>query len=792
MISFPNGVYRYAALILTVIAVGYAFLAGLHTVSDFDTGWQLATGRYVVQHHAIPSTDVFSYTAAGKEWIYPPFAGVLFYGIYSLAGYAGLSWLCALVCAGIVALILSPRTPLRALLAILAVPLIADRVSPRAELFTTLIFAAFLRELWNFRSGGSSRLWTLPLLMLLWVNLHPGFVLGFALIAAYLVIDGLELVLSPSPRPKAPAEAIIAFVGSIAARQRLRHAWPWLALTAAVTVINPWGTRLYPVVAWQIGANKDLYSAVIGEWSATPVTWRNMMQAFSLHNPFGNYWWLMLAALAAIAACFFAPSGAKGAPAAWRRNIGTALLLAAFAYASLRYLRLQGIFAIVTVIVAGAVLDGVLASPDDEQQPANGAFPSAFLPTVLAFLATVTLAAVSITLFRIADLASNRFYVIGSSTSLFGAGESWWFPERAAAFIERERLPGNLFHEYGLGGFVIFRLGPRYPDYVDGRAFPFSASLFTTQQTLAAEPPDSQAWQTEANERNINLLLFSLARFGGLGSVDLAAYCRSKTWQPVYLDEVSAVFLRNRPENRPLSDRLRINCFTEKFSPPASRAPADRFNFYSNAGAVLAVLGRNQEALEQLDRAQAIFPFDPNVYLTRAQLLAAQGDPAGAERNYRAALARKETDVAWYALGRLLAAEHRYPEAAVAIENSAKLSPRPFNNYKALAQVELLLGKPGRALSDFTRAEHASPFHGEWESLGNEFHAQIAQGRAEAWRQLGRLELAEQFQQSAVQRTPQDAGRWLKLAEIYQASGQPLLAQQARQQAEALTPAPRR
>jgi len=101
------------------------------------------------------------------------------------------------------------------------------------------------------------------------------------------------------------------------------------------------------------------------------------------------------------------------------------------------------------------------------------------------------------------------------------------------------------------------------------------------------------------------------------------------------------------------------------------------------------------------------------------------------------------------------------------------------------------LGKPWQALSDFTRAEQASPFRGEWESLGNEFHAQLAQGRAEAWRQLGRLDMAEQFQQSAVQRTPQDAGRWLKLAEIYQAAGQPLLAQQARRQAEALMPAAR-
>ena len=70
---------------------------------------------------------------------------------------------------------------------------------------------------------------------------------------------------------------------------------------------------------------------------------------------------------------------------------------------------------------------------------------------------------------RIADLVSNRYYVVSASTSSFGPGESWSFPERAAAFIEREQLPGNIFQPYNLGGFTALRLGPHYLDYIDGR-----------------------------------------------------------------------------------------------------------------------------------------------------------------------------------------------------------------------------------------------------------------------------------------------------------------------------------
>ena len=60
----------------------------------------MATGRWVVEHHQIPSTDVFSYTAHGQPWTYPVGSGLLFYGLYLLGGYALLSRLGAAACAG--------------------------------------------------------------------------------------------------------------------------------------------------------------------------------------------------------------------------------------------------------------------------------------------------------------------------------------------------------------------------------------------------------------------------------------------------------------------------------------------------------------------------------------------------------------------------------------------------------------------------------------------------------------------------------------------------------------------
>jgi hypothetical protein len=225
----PN-VRRALRRVLIVLAVAYAALACLRTVGDFDTGWHLATGRYLLEHHAVPSTDILSYTSAGAPWHYAPFAGAVLYAIFRSAGYAGLSWFTVLAAALLAIYLLwraTPRTRLAsAVLLMLAVPSLAYRLTPRADLFTSLFFAIFLVELWRYHRGEPARLWLLPAIMLLWVNLHPGFIAGLGLVAAYAACEALMLPLGDL-RP--------------GARRRLTKSWPWLVATAVAVLANPWG-----------------------------------------------------------------------------------------------------------------------------------------------------------------------------------------------------------------------------------------------------------------------------------------------------------------------------------------------------------------------------------------------------------------------------------------------------------------------------------------------------------------------------------------------------------------------
>ena len=228
---------RRLFLILAAVALIYAFCAGLRTVSDFDLGWQLATGRWVAQHHHISSMDVFSYTAQGEPWVYPVGAGLVLYAAYLLGGYGLISWIAAAACVGTIALLLRRGSAVSAGIAIIAVPLIAWRTAPRADMFTVVLFAAFLSLLWENYQTGRARLWLLPLLMVAWVNLHFGFAAGLALILAYVGVEISETIFGDERRR--------------AAMQRLRQTWGWLVLTALVTLANPWGWGIYrsPVAA---------------------------------------------------------------------------------------------------------------------------------------------------------------------------------------------------------------------------------------------------------------------------------------------------------------------------------------------------------------------------------------------------------------------------------------------------------------------------------------------------------------------------------------------------------------
>jgi hypothetical protein len=190
---------------LTLALAALLLLACFSTeVSDSDTFWHLATGRYILQNHRLPVPDPFSWaTYLGKlayegeqhtryfnlthEWL----AQVYLYLVYAVGGYPGMvlmrALLTTLICAG-VSLIVWRRTQhlylaIGAALLFLGVQYDSP-VMDRPLLLTLVLLVAVWLIL---EQRGPLRL--LPVLFLIWGNVHGAYIMGWALLAAYCAED---------------------------------------------------------------------------------------------------------------------------------------------------------------------------------------------------------------------------------------------------------------------------------------------------------------------------------------------------------------------------------------------------------------------------------------------------------------------------------------------------------------------------------------------------------------------------------------------------------------------------
>jgi len=79
-------------ILLVACLLLHAIWAALEPITASDLWVALASGRWIVEHGSVPSTDVFSYTAAGAPWFNQEWLSqVAFYELYRQTGAAGLA-----------------------------------------------------------------------------------------------------------------------------------------------------------------------------------------------------------------------------------------------------------------------------------------------------------------------------------------------------------------------------------------------------------------------------------------------------------------------------------------------------------------------------------------------------------------------------------------------------------------------------------------------------------------------------------------------------------------------------
>lgn len=171
-------------------------IGGNRLLQDADTYWQIAVGQSIIDLRAMPYIDSYSFTKAGAPWVSSSWlAQVLFAATYAMAGWAGPVILSSLAIAATFALlvyILSQRFAAThaTLVAMAAMLLSLPHLLARPHILAMPVMVAWVYGLISASDERRAPSFRLLPLMILWVNLHGGFVLGLALIAPF-ALDAL-------------------------------------------------------------------------------------------------------------------------------------------------------------------------------------------------------------------------------------------------------------------------------------------------------------------------------------------------------------------------------------------------------------------------------------------------------------------------------------------------------------------------------------------------------------------------------------------------------------------------
>lgn len=411
------------------------FLATLATaqniLTDQDPFWHVAAGNWIIAHRAVPHRDVFSFSMAGAPWIaHEWLSEVVLAAVYDLAGWGGLVVLAALVFAAtlavLLALLLRYLPPSLSLLGVIgAFGLAIGHLHVRPHIFGLLLLVIWLGALVAARQEERAPSPVYALLMLLWANLHGGFILGLGLAALFA------------------GEALFEANDRASFRRAARGWGLFLALSVVAALITPNGVAglLFPLRVMQM----PFAMATINEWKSPDFQYPQPLEA-----------WLLLAILGALIAGLRLPV----------TRITMFLLLLHEALAHRRFGEIFGLAAPLLFAPAlGLQLrDTAFAALDRRLDAHSGASR----PLGWTIAAVAVFAATAVT-----------------PRAGLGNEDHPFAPRAAVQFAVAHQLTGPVFNDYEFGGYLIFSgIAP----FIDGRADLYG-DAFLKRAATAGELP---------------------------------------------------------------------------------------------------------------------------------------------------------------------------------------------------------------------------------------------------------------------------------------------------------------
>ena len=185
-------------LLIVLLAWCTLFLARTIDLTNSDIGRHLKNGQILItgdehSQEQILHNNVYSYTYPNQPFVNHHWgSGVVFYLVWSMFGFIGLSVLYIVLCllGFLIVFFIAWKESsfwFAYIVAIVAVPLIGLRYEIRPEMVTYLLCPIVFWILWSYRKGRISFYWLFVILpiLVIWINFNLYFVFGLFLIAVF-------------------------------------------------------------------------------------------------------------------------------------------------------------------------------------------------------------------------------------------------------------------------------------------------------------------------------------------------------------------------------------------------------------------------------------------------------------------------------------------------------------------------------------------------------------------------------------------------------------------------------
>lgn len=500
---------------------------------DYDFWWHIATGRYIVENGSLPDRDLFSYTSALEEnknpfperenfilkqyWL----SQVIFYLLYDYAGPNGIIILRTTLLIATLFLVLlrfrkySVSFPISFIFLFLLFYGLGRATGERPVLFTIFFTALTFIILDDFKSNKGKKIFLLVPLMLLWANMHGGFIIGVIIITVFMFGEGISLILK---RVNYARNEIFVFY--IAA-----------AFAVLISFLNPTGWDAF-------------YTALTAKYKLIYANTQEYESPFRLYRykVFPIYYEYLSLVLLTIVVLLIRNK---------RISLTYIILLSGTLLMSFSAIRFIVYFMIIASMIIGKETDMLIKSLLLSRLPEKAYNRISFGLTTAVLL--------SLVLYASGTLKFDQFR--------FGIERSYFVPEAAVDFIEKNRLPGKMFNDYGYGGYIAWRLYPWKKNFIDTRAL--NLTVITeydwiknaTESAKEVNPSISNTplWQRLLNHYKINFILMSVLDLYGQIPPVVFELLESEKWVPVYYDPISIIFIRNVEQNKAMIKRNKIS-----------------------------------------------------------------------------------------------------------------------------------------------------------------------------------------------------------------------------------------